>query len=209
MKHFILTIALSVAAFAFSQAQEYEPRPTKVEKAGFESLFYQKRGNISLHLSNFMFSSVKTVSMPITIGAQMTAFKNFTVGPTFTYFKSKYSYNEAYNIQKWENSDKKYRSLMPGIKGEYHLTPLLDKMTKRKIKAMYIDLYVQSWIGYQFVLGEEGTLEKPNYKDEYQDLRGGLGLGVRTMIMPFMGLFIEVGYSRVGYGSFGLSFCFK
>jgi hypothetical protein len=209
MKKLITSLILCALTFASINAQEYEPRPEKNEKAGFESLFYQKKGNMSIHLSNFMFSSVKTISMPITIGTQVTAFKNFTIGPAFTYFKSKYSYDEAYNIQVWENSEEKFRSLMPAIKGEYHLTPLLDKMTRRKIKAMYIDLYVQSWIGYQFVLGESGTLEKPNYKDEYQDLRGGLGMGVRTMIMPFMGLFIEVGYSRVGYGSFGLSFCFK
>lgn len=208
MKHIILAILLSTFAF-LSFAQEYESRPREEDKAGFESMFYQKKGSIGLHLSNFMFGSVKSVSMPVTLGAQMTAFKNFTVGPTFTYFNSKYSYNEDYNVQVWEDSEKKYRSLMPGIKGEYHLTPLLDKMTKKRIKAIYVDLYVHSWVGYQFVLGENGTFEKPNYKDQYQELRGGLGMGVRTMIMPFLGLFIEAGYSRVGYGSFGLSFCFK
>lgn len=208
MKRLIVLFVLSLSVL-YTSAQEYESKPENLNRNSYQSLNYQNKGKISLHLSNFMFGDVKSVSMPITIGAQLTAFRNFTIGPTFSYFKSKYSYNAAYNIQVWENSDEIFRSLMPGIKGEYHLMPAINKMVKKDIKALYIDLYMQSWIGYQFVLGAGGSSEKPNYKDQYQALRGGLGLGVRTMLMPFMGIFLEVGYSKVGYGSFGLSFNFK
>ncbi|MEX0810645.1 MAG: hypothetical protein WD048_00425 [Chitinophagales bacterium] len=190
-------------------AQEYEPRPEKMDAGNFEMHYYQKPGSISLHLSNFMFGDVKSVSMPITLNPQITVLKNFTMGPSFTYFKSKYVYQAAHNVQVWENSDETYRSLMPAIRGEYHITPLLDKIINKPIQAMYVDVYLQSWVGYQFVTGEAGTAEKPNYKDEYQDWRGGIGIGVRTMLLPFMGIFLEVGYSRIGYGSFGLSFKLK
>lgn len=205
MKKSILTFLVCLSVFAIS-AQEYEKRPQELSKDQNQELYYQHPGKFSLHLSNFMFGNVKSVSMPISINPQVTIFKNFTAGPTFTYFKSKYAYNAAHNVQVWENSDEVYRSLMPGLKGEYHLMPLLDKMTNKPIKAMYVDLYVHSWVGYQFVLGDFGTRENPNYKDQYQALRGGVGVGVRSMLLPFLGVFLEVGYSQVGYGSFGLSF---
>lgn len=208
MKKPLLLVLLFGLSF-FLQAQEYEQRPEKIDASNFKLLYYQNPGSISLHFSNFMFGDVQSVTMPVSLNPQVTAFKNFTVGPSFTYFKSKYNYNAAHNVQVFENSKKNYRSLMPAIKGEYHLTPLLDKLTRKPIQAMYIDIYVQSWIGYQFVMGEGGTREKPNYKDEFQAWRGGAALGVRTMLLPFMGIFLEVGYSKIGYGSFGLSFKLK
>jgi hypothetical protein len=45
--------------------------------------------------------------------------------------------------------------------------------------------------------------------EENETIRAGAALGVRSMVLPRFGFFVEAGYSSYGYGSFGMTVVLK
>jgi hypothetical protein len=108
----------------------------------------------------------------------------------------------AQSITKYENIDVRYNQYMAGVRADYHLTSALEKLIKKSIGKDYFDLYVGAWTGYSFTSSNH-RLANDDVINATQKLRGGALMGVRSMIVPRFGLFLEVGYSSYGMGSFG------
>jgi hypothetical protein len=91
-----------------------------------------------------------------------------------------------------------------GVKTSYHLLPAVQKIFKKPMLVDYVDPYITVWVGYSLMFSNSSHAN-PEFIAVNQKIRGGAALGVRSMVLPRFGLFLEMGYSSVGYGSFGLS----
>jgi len=152
-----------------------------------------------------MFSGRKVATPPLNFVASVTAAKNFTLGPVFTYFQFKQSEYEAVNATRWVNPEVRYHEMMIGLRTEYHITTLLEKMINKRIPKHILDIYASGWMGYSFVKSGHAKA-KEELITENTTLRGGCGLGARSLVLKFMGFSLEGGYSSYGYCSFGLFF---
>jgi len=169
-----------------------------------ETPFYKRPGSISLHLNNYMFAPRKLATPPMNFIAEVTTARNFTLGPMFTYFQFRRSEYEAINATRWVNPEIRYHEMMIGMKAEYHINAVIEKIIGRKIPQQFIDTYAAGWGGYSFVKANnkaEQELVTSNSK-----LRGGLALGARSLVLKWLGFSVEGGYSSYGYASFGLFF---
>ncbi len=197
MKFIIALFLLLLPFFSFSQVWK---------KGGdfTQAPFYKRPGSIHLHLSNYMFSGRKTATPPLNFIPQVTIVKNVSAGPMFTYFQFRESEFEAVNSTRWVNPEIRYHEMMIGLKAEYHINWLIEKIIRRPIPR-FVDVYAAGWTGYSFV--------KPNSEKADEELvaanekiRGGVGLGTRSLVLKWMGFSLEGGYSSYGYCSFGLFF---
>jgi hypothetical protein len=75
-------------------------------------------------------------------------------------------------------------------------------MFNKKLGREYFDLYVGSWAGYS-ITNSNHNLANEDVVKGTQKFRGGALMGVRSMIVPRFGLFMELGYTSYGIGSFG------
>ncbi|HXH18111.1 MAG TPA: hypothetical protein VNJ07_03420 [Chitinophagales bacterium] len=167
--------------------------------------FFKKTGSITLHLNNYMFSGRKVATPPFNLIAEITAAKNFTVGPMFTYFQFRRSEFEAINATRWVNPEIRYHELMAGVKAEYHLNAVIEKIIQRKIPHHFIDTYTAGWMGYSFVKTNAANADEALIA-ENKGIRGGIGIGARSLVLPWLGFSLEGGCSSYGYCSFGLFF---
>lgn len=169
------------------------------------SVFYRKPGSMTLNLNNFMFSQHKPTTMPVAMNLQVTPFKNVTVGPMFGYFQFKYNYQESLDRTVWQHTDVKYHQYFVGLRGTYHLLPMIQNFVEKPFAIYYIDLYVSAWGGYSFVGVNYPSRGEQDLIDRQTRFRGGAMLGVRAMIVPRFGFFMEGGYSSYGFASFGMT----
>lgn len=194
-----LLLLLPLCSFA-QQSQQW-----KYGDGFSKSPFYEKPGSITLHFSNHMFSGRKVATPPLNFSPQVTAARNFTLGPVITYFQFKNASFEAVNATRWVNPDIRYHELMAGLRAEYHFTGLMEKIINRKIPHYILDLYAGGWGGYSFVFVSHADADK-NLENANERARMGMVLGARSLVLKWMGFSIEGGYSSYGYCSFGLFF---
>lgn len=200
LKRFVTFIVFALLVPCLSFAQMWKPGN------GFREFpFYKKSGSITLHLTNYMFSGRKVATPPVNFVAEVTAARNFSLGPMFTYFQFKRSEFEAINATRWVNPEIRYHEMMIGLRAEYHITSLVAKIINKKIPEHVIDIYTSGWMGYSFVKTGYAKADQELVSDN-TTLRGGCGLGARSLVLKFMGLSLEGGYSSYGYASFGLFF---
>ncbi len=178
-----------------------------VQPAGNETnkIYYQTPGSIILQGGNTMFAKRKMGMPPVSLMAQVTVAKNFSVGPLFTYFNFKRSEFEAVNATRWVNPDIRYHEMMAGLRGEYHLNSVIQKIINRTLPENYLDVYVVGWSGYSFVKSGSASAEQKLINDN-QKIRGGVMIGARSLVVKWFGFSLEAGYSSYGYCSFGLFF---
>ncbi len=167
--------------------------------------FYKKPGSISIHLNNYMFSKRKVATPPVNVIAEVTAAKNLTLGPMFTYFQFKRSEFEATNATRWVNPELRYHEFMIGLKAEYHINSVIEKIINKKIPQHIVDTYAAGWGGYSFVKVNSPDAEEEQVSNN-EKFRGGLAIGARSLVLKWMGFSLEGGYSSYGYCSFGLFF---
>jgi hypothetical protein len=188
-----------ILAFVYVNAQGISvPKSTSEEN----QIFCKKKGGVVLNLGNIMFTRMKTTSMPIVVNPQLTLFPNFTAGPVFSYFKFLNTEQVAKSVTMVENVDIKYNQFFVGFRADYHLTNIIEKMIKKDFGKEYFDLYAGIWGGYSFTSSGH-RLANSDVINATQKIRAGIHAGVRSMIVPRFGLFMEVGYSSYGIGSFG------
>jgi hypothetical protein len=196
MKTFFLATTMLLLA-TLTQAQGIQ-----MMKENKYQLYTEKPGSVVVHLGNQMFNRMNTTSMPVTFTAEVTALPNLTVGPVFTYFKFVSWEQVAKSVTEYENVDVKYNQYFVGLRANYHLTPFLEEMFNKKLGREYFDLYVGSWAGYS-ITNSNHNLANEDVVKGTQKFRGGALMGVRSMIVPRFGLFMELGYTSYGIGSFG------
>lgn len=172
------------------------------------SVFYRNKGSFTLNISNIMVSKQRAVSMPVNLQLEATAAKNFTIGPVLTYFMLKNVKQVETNQNQVQDGNMKYHQLMLGLRGSYHLMPLFQKFIKKPMLIDYVDVYVTGFAGYSlmFANGKKSNLD---FMESNEKFRGGAALGVRSMVLPRFGFFVEMGYSSYGYGSFGITTVIK
>jgi len=167
--------------------------------------FYKRPGSVHLHLNNYMFSARKTATPPLNFIAQVTIVKNVSAGPMFTYFQFRESEFEAVNSTRWVNPEIRYHKMMVGLKAEYHINALIERIIRRPIPQHFVDVYTGGWIGYSFVKPNSVKAEEELVATN-EKIRGGVSLGARSLVLKWMGFSLEGGYSSYGYCSFGLFF---
>lgn len=167
--------------------------------------FYQRPGCVHLHLNNYMFSGRKVATPPLNFTAAVTIAKNLSVGPILTYFQFRRSEFESVNSTRWVNPEIRYHEMMIGLKAEYHINSLFEKIIRWKIPRHFIDTYAAGWGGYSFVKCASYLAEEELITDN-EKFRGGIGLGARSLVLKWLGFSLEGGYSSYGYCSFGLFF---
>jgi hypothetical protein len=190
-----------VISFFSWQANGQGIQLPKTEKNKYQ-IFSEKPGSITLNIGNQMFNRMNTVTMPIGATVEVTVFPNFTAGPMFTYFKFVNWQQIKKSVTEIENVDVRYNQYFVGLRANYHLTPFVENLFNKKLGRDYFDLYVGAWGGYSFT-NSNHELAMPQVIQITQRVRGGAVLGVRSMIVPRFGLFMELGYSSYGIGSFG------
>ena len=172
------------------------------------SVFYRNKGSFALHFSNILVSKQRAVSMPVNMHIEATMVKNFTIGPTFTYFMLKNVKQVETNQNQVQDGNLKYHQLMVGLRGSYHLMPLFQKIIKKPMLIDYVDVYVTGFAGYSVIFAD-GKKANLDFMRANEKFRGGAAMGVRSMVLPRFGFFLEMGYSSYGYGSFGLTTIIK
>jgi hypothetical protein len=196
----ILTIALfflANTAFIYAQGiQIVEPETNKYQ------IFSEKKGSVVIHLSNHMFTRMNTSSMPVNLTTEVTIFENFTAGPVFTYFRFSNYEIVSQNMTEWKNIDVKYNQYFVGLRANYHLTPAFENLFNKKLGREYFDIYVGTWMGYSFT-NSGHKLANADVIKGTQKMRAGALIGVRSMVVPRFGLFMEAGFSSYSFGSFG------
>jgi hypothetical protein len=199
----IVGICFLILGFVYVNAQGI----SVVKPEEQSQLFSEKRGSVILNISNIMFTRMNTTSMPVVVNPQITVLPNFTVGPVFSYFKFLNSEQVAKSVTMVENVDIKYNQFMVGFRADYHFTHVIEKMVRKDFGKDYFDLYAGVWSGYSFTSSGH-RLANAEVIKATQKLRSGVHVGVRSMIVPRFGLFMEVGYSSYGIGSFGCTIRF-
>jgi hypothetical protein len=199
----VVCICFLITGFVYVNAQGIS-----VVKAEEQSqLFSEKRGSVILNIGNIMFTRMNTTSMPVVVNPQITVLPNFTVGPLFSYFKFLNSEQVAKSVTMVENVDIKYNQFMVGVRADYHFTHIIEKLVRKNFGSDYFDLYLGAWSGYSLTSSSH-RLANPDVIKATQKIRSGAHIGVRSMIVPRFGLFMEVGYSSYGIGSFGCTIRF-
>jgi hypothetical protein len=209
---FCLCALFSLSAIAqISSGDDAPEKPAVVpaeEQVPDKPVFYRNPGSFIMSFSNIMVSKQRAVSMPVNLQIEATAFKNFTIGPMVTYFMLKNVKQVEPNQNRIQDGNLKYHQVMVGIRGSYHFMPILQKLIKKPMLTDYVDAYITGHVGYS-VLFADGSKANMDFMDANQRIRGGAALGVRSMVLPRFGFFIEMGYTSYGYGSFGITTVIK
>lgn len=172
------------------------------------SVFYRNKGSFTLSASNILINRQNAVSMPLNLQLEATAVKNFTIGPMFTYFMMKNVKQVEPNQNQVQDGNMKYHLLMVGLRGSYHLMPLFQKVINKPMLIDYVDVYATGFVGYSMILAN-GENVNMDFVKANEKIRGGAALGVRSMVLPRFGFFVEGGYSSFGYCSFGITTVIK
>lgn len=194
-KLIFLALLFSIAAFAKAQG-------IQLVKENKHVLYTEKPGSVVVHLGNQMFNRVNSTSMPLSASAEVTILPNLTAGPMFTYFRFVNWEQVSKSMTEYENVDVKYNQYFMGLRANYHITPLVENLINKKLGREYFDLYVGAWVGYSISTSNH-RLANPQVIDATQKIRAGVLAGVRSMVVPRFGLFMELGYSSYGLGAFG------
>ncbi len=192
-----LLLLIMLIAVAFTQAQGIQ-----MVKENKYVLYTEKPGSVVVHVGNQMFNRINSTSMPLSVAAEVTVLPNLTAGPVFTYFRFVSWEKVAKSMTEYENVDVKYNQYFLGLRANYHLTPFIEGLFNKKLGREYFDLYVGGWAGYS-LSNSNHRLANPDVINATQKMRGGVLAGVRSMIVPRFGLFMELGYSSYGLGAFG------
>jgi hypothetical protein len=198
MTRLLLHIFILFAAFHGLKAQGISLQ--NAQQKGV--IYYKKPGSVVLHLGNQMFNRMVSSSMPVVINPEVTVIPNLTAGPMFGYFKFLNNVTISNSVTMFENIDVWYNHFFIGARVNYHITDLVEHISGKEIGKDYFDLYVSSWLGYSFSTSDH-QLAKAEVIQATQKLRGGVLVGVRSMIVPRFGLFLEAGYASYGLGAFG------
>lgn len=202
MKRF-LGLAVCLLSLTFSYGQ-YD----KNNLDGKLLPYYKRQGAVVLHFSNLMFRNVGATMPPMNLNPEVTIANNLTLGPVFTFFQFRNHEFEAQNATRFTGSHLKYNQLMVGLKSSYHLNSLAQKLIKKRIPKDIMDVYVSSWLGYSFAILNRQDTDEQVIRDN-KKIRGGFGVGVRSMVFEWLGFNLEAGYSSYGYGSFGMTFVLR
>jgi hypothetical protein len=192
-----LLLLIMLIAVAFTQAQGIQ-----MVKENKYVLYTEKPGSVVVHVGNQMFNRMNSTSMPLSVAAEVTVLPNLTAGPMFTYFRFVSWEKVAKSMTEYENVDVKYNQYFLGLRANYHLTPFIEGLINKKLGREYFDLYVGGWVGYS-LSNSNHRLANPEVINATQKMRAGVLAGVRSMIVPRFGLFMELGYSSYGLGAFG------
>lgn len=199
----------SVAAMAQINADDTPESPvTKVDSADHHPIYYRNKGSMALSLNNHIVSRTGIVSLPVSLGLDATVVPNFTMGPMVTYLQMKNTTKISEQTTQIRDQDMKYHQVVVGMKGSYHIMPLIQNMTNKPMLVDYVDVYLTAWAGYSFMFANHAASDVDFMRKE-QKVRGGAGLGVRSMVLPRFGFFVEAGYNSTGYASFGLTTVIK
>jgi len=197
-----------VAQVSTGEAPE-KPAIMPTEEIAEEPLiYYRNKGSFIMSASNILIGKQRAVSMPISLQVEATAVKNFTIGPMVTYFMLKNVKQVERNQNQVQDGNMRYHQLMVGLRGSYHLMPLVQKIINKPMLVDYVDVYITSFVGYS-VMFANGSKASLDFMEENETIRGGAALGVRSMVLPRFGFFVEAGYSSYGYGSFGMTVVLK
>lgn len=190
-------LALLFVAVSFVKAQGIQ-----LVKENKYVLYTEKPGSVVVHLGNQMFNRFNSTTMPLSAAAEVTILPNVTAGPMFTYFRFVSWEQVSKSITEYENVDVKYNQYFLGLRANYHLTPLIEGLINKKLGREYFDLYVGAWAGYSLT-NSNHRLANTDVINATQKMRAGVMAGVRSMVLPRFGLFMELGYSSYGLGAFG------
>jgi len=202
MKH-LITVLLIIAGVSPAFAQVVTPTISK-QKMSDSAVYYRQQGAFVINISNYMLNPAGTVSMPVNVGFDATVFKNFTLGMICTYLQMKDIIVVNDHETLITDGNLNYNQLTVGVKASYHLMPVIQKLVNKPLMTDYVDVYVSGWGGYSMMMagGHEANVE---FMEQNEKFRGGAALGVRSMVLPRFGFFVEAGYSSDGYMSFGLT----
>jgi hypothetical protein len=204
----LMTIGFILCCIAPGFAQVMGGKhPSEVKQALEEkenTIAYRKLGAMMLNFSNYISHLNGVVSMPINLNPEITVCNNFTAGPLVTYLQRKNVQDISETALVINDGNINYHHLMVGVKGSYHLLPLIQKMIRKPMLVDYVDVYVSGWSGYSMVFSNKSDASIAHRRDT-QTIRGGASIGVRSMVLPKFGFFAEGGYGSYGYMSFGLT----
>lgn len=167
-------------------------------------VFYQNPGKMAFNFNNHLLTKTGTSSMPISLGVDVTTVKNFTLGPTFSYYQLRNTTKTKANQDKINDKNTKYHMLTIGLRSTYHLMPSIQKLVNKPLLVDYVDVYISAWGGYSMMFANTSAASL-DFMRANEKLRGGVALGVRSMVLPRFGFFVEGGYGSLGYASFGIT----
>lgn len=213
MKKFLIIALImslfSMAGMAQINADDMPETPvTAVDSADHHPIFYRNKGSMALSLNNHIVSRTGIVSLPVSLVVDATVVPNLTLGPVFTYLQMKNTTKINEQTTQIRDQDMKYHQMIVGLKGSYHIMPLIQSITNKPMLVDYVDVYLTAWAGYSFMFANHQASDVDFMRKE-QKVRGGAGLGVRSMVLPRFGFFVEAGYASTGYASFGLTTVIK
>ena len=167
-------------------------------------VYYQQRGTFILNLNNFIINQVGIVTMPVNLGFEATVAPGLTIGPMVSYLEMKNVKELNDHMARIDDHDMNYHLVTPAVRASYHFMPLIQRLSKKKLLTNYVDAYVTGWGGYSIAMAS-GENVNPSFVKANTTFRGGAAAGVRSMVLPRFGFFIEGGYSSFGYLSFGIT----
>ena len=219
MKAFFTLLTVLLLGFAATAQINVEPmdpqpkakkeKPAKPEQETEKDnehlpVFYQNPGKMAFNFNNHLLTKTGTASMPISLSVDVTAVKNFTLGPIFSYYQLRNTTQVKANQDKINDKNTKYHMMIVGLRSTYHLMPAFQKIINKPLLVDYVDVYISAWGGYSFMFANTSAASL-DFMRQNEKLRGGVALGVRSMVLPRFGFFIEGGYGSLGYGSFGIT----
>lgn len=187
---------------------EVVPVDTDDKKQREHEIYYRYKGGMTLNINNYIVSKTGIVSMPVSLNLDYTVSPNFTLGPVFNYFQLKNTDKVSETQVQIKDGNINYHQFTMGLKANWHLMPLFQHLSKKPMLTDYVDVYVSAWAGYSMMFSGSDKANN-QFMNRNEMIRGGVALGVRSMVLPRFGFFLEGGYSSVGYGSFGISVALK
>ena len=167
-------------------------------------VFYQNPGKMAFNFNNHLLTKTGTASMPISLSVDVTTVKNLTLGPTFSYYQLRNTTPTKPSQDKINDKNTKYHMFIVGLRSTYHIMPSIQKIINKPLLVDYVDVYISAWGGYSFMFANTSAASL-DFMRANEKIKGGVALGVRSMVLPRFGFFVEGGYGSLGYASFGIT----
>ena len=185
MKKFLFTIAFAAVIHSFGMAQS----SSSVFNNGDNLL------NIGIGVGSPFFGSGYSASIPVnpTITYEKGVTDAISVGATFSYASSKYTYSDFTSDYTLKES-----AIYIGARGSYHFNQLINLDNN-------LDLYGGASLGYVIVSVSDNQGDSAAAASA-----AGFGLfaGAKYFFAPTTGIYAELGYESLSYLNIGITFKF-
>jgi len=188
---------LLLTAQAMTQTAD-QPQQQQLRPAAFP-----KDNTILLNFGNNLFPVQPSITAQPMLSAEF-CYKQVSFGPHFCYFQFKESRSDKL-VTHFINDHVRYHHFLAGVKATVHLTEAVNGFLNTRINSQWLDVYLGLMGGYSFIHSSEPDANA-EVIEKNERLRGELSLGLRSMVIPKVGFFLEGKHGSYAYCAFGISF---